>query len=132
YEVHAFSLLGLRPGYFAAMAVCQPEKAAEVVRIIEAAMDRARRENFTEAQLAPAIATVVTAMELGRETVEAAAFEAAVDEALGLGVEFSREEIQRVRQVRPEDVIRVAREYLKAPVVCVVTSDPAAAEAIRK
>jgi hypothetical protein len=34
--------------------------------------------------------------------------------------------------VRPEDVIRVAREYLKTPVICVVTSDPAAAEAIRK
>ncbi|MCX5654789.1 MAG: pitrilysin family protein [Planctomycetota bacterium] len=132
YEVHAFSLEGLRPGYFAAMAVCQPEKAAEVVRIIEAAMDRARRENFTEEQLAPACATVVTAMELGRETVGASAYEVAVDEALGLGYQFPREEIDRVRQVRPEDVIRVAREYLKTPVICVVTSDPAAAEAIRK
>jgi predicted Zn-dependent peptidase len=95
-------------------------------------MDRARRENFSDAQLAPAIATVVTALELGRETVEAAALEAAVDEALGLGFAFPREEIERIRQVRPEDVIRVAREYLKAPVVCVVTSNPAAAEAIRK
>ena len=132
YEVHAFSLEGLRPGYFAAMAVCQPEKAAEVVRIIEAAMQRATREDFTDEQLVPARATVVTAMELGRETVEAAAFEAAVDEALGLGFEFPREETRRVRQVRPEDVIRVAREYLKIPVICIVTSDPAAAEAIRK
>jgi zinc protease len=132
YEVHAFSLEGLRPGYFAAMAVCQPEKAAEVVRIIEAAMDRARREDFTEGQLVPARATVVTAKELGRETADAAAFEAAVDEALGLGYAFPREEIGHVRQVRPEDVIRVAREYLKTPVICVVTSDPAAAEAIRK
>jgi zinc protease len=132
YEVHAFSLEGLLPGYFAAMAVCQPEKAAEVVRLIEAAMQRAAREDFTEAQLAPARATVVTAMELGRETVDAAALEAAVDEALGLGYEFPREEIRRVRQVRPEDVIRVAREYLKTPVIVVVTSDPAAAEAVRK
>ena len=132
YEVHAFSLEGLRPGYFAAMAVCQPEKATEVVRIIEAAMDRARRGNFAEELLVPARATVVTAMELGRETVEAAAFEAAVDEALGLGFAFPREEIERIRQVRPEDIIRVAREYLKMPVICVVTSDPAAAEAIRK
>ena len=105
---------------------------AEVVRIIEAAMDRARREDFTEGQLAPACATVVTAMELGRETADAAAFEAAVDEALGLGYAFPREEIEHVRQVRPEDVIRVAREYLKVPVICIVTSDPAAAEAIRK
>jgi zinc protease len=132
YEVHAFSLEGLRPGYFAAMAVCQPGKAAEVVRIIEAAMQRATREDFTDEQLVPARATIVTAMELGRETVEAAAFEAAADEALGLGFEFPREEIRRVRQVRPEDVIRVAREYLKVPVICIITSDPAAAEAIRK
>ncbi|MBM4017001.1 MAG: insulinase family protein [Planctomycetes bacterium] len=132
YEVHAFSMEGQRPGYFAAMAVCRPEKAAEVARIIEGHMQRAAREGFTEEQLAPARATIVTAMELGRETVDAAAFEAAVDEALGLGYEFPREEIQRVRQVRPEDVARVARQYLKAPVVCIVTSDPAAAEAVRK
>jgi zinc protease len=132
YEVHAFSLEGLRPGYFAAMAVCRPEKAPEVASLIEDAMDRARREDFTEGQLAPARATVVTAMELGRETVDASAFEMAVDEALGLGFTFPREEIDRIRQVRPEDVIRVAREYLKTPVICVVTSDPAAAEAIRK
>ena len=132
YEVHAFSLEGLRPGYFAAMAVCQPEKAPEVVRLIEGAMGRARREDFTEGQLVSARAAVVTAMELGRETVDASAFETAVAEALGLGYQFPREEIERIRQVRPEDVIRVAREYLKTPVICVVTSDPAAAEAIRK
>jgi zinc protease len=132
YEVHAFSMEGLRPGYFAAMAVCQPEKAAEVVRLIEAAMDRATREDFPEEQLAPARATVITGKELARETVDGLAFEAAVDEALGLGHEFAREEIDRIRKVRSEDVIRVAREYLKKPVICIVTSDPAAAEAVRK
>ena len=60
------------------------------------------------------------------------AFEAAVDEVLGLGAEFAREEIQRVRAVTPEEVGRVAREYLKTPVIVVVTSDAKAAEAIRK
>jgi zinc protease len=132
YEVHAFSLEGLRPGYFAARAVCQPQKAAEVVRLIEAAMARATREDFTEEQLVPARATIITAKELGRETLDGMAFEAAVDQALGLGYAFPAEEIQRLRQARPEDVIRVARQYLTRPVICVVTSDPAAAEAIRK
>ncbi|MBE3068925.1 MAG: insulinase family protein [Planctomycetes bacterium] len=132
YEVHAFPMMGLRPGYFAAMAVCQPEKAAEVVGIIEKAMERAAKEEFKPEQLVPARATIITAKELGRETVEGWAFEAAVDEALGLGHAFAREEIERVRQVRPEDVARVARQYLKTPVVVVVTSDTKAAEAIRK
>ena len=132
YEVHAFSMSGLRPGYFAAMAVCQPEKVPEVVDIIEKAMQRATREAFAEPQLAPARATVITAKELGRETVEGMAFEAAVDESLGLGYAFAREEIEGIRQVKPEDVSRVARDYLKTPVIVVVTSDPKAAEAIRK
>jgi zinc protease len=132
YEAEAFSMEGLRPGYFAALALCQPANVREVVRLTEAIMQRATTEAYTEAMLAPARATVITAKQLGRETVAAWAFESAVDEALGLGHGFVREEINRLRQVRPEDVSRVAREYLKKPVIVVVTSDPAAAEAIRK
>jgi len=132
YEVHAFSLEGLRPGYFAAMAVCQPAMVPQVVRIIESGMDRATREAFTDEQMAAPRATVITAKELGRETLDGWAFEAAVDDRLGLGYDFPRKEIEAIRRVRPEDVIRVAREYLKEPVIVVLTSDPAAAEAIRK
>ncbi|MBE3039637.1 MAG: insulinase family protein, partial [Chloroflexi bacterium] len=132
YEVHAFSMEGLRPGYFAAMAVCQPAKVPEVVEIIEGAMRRATRETFTEEQLAPARATVITAKELGRETVDAWAFEAAIDEVLRLGYNFPREEILRIRQTKAEDVSRVARQYLRQPVISILTSDPVAAEKIRK
>jgi len=131
YEVHAWSLAGLRPGYITAMAVCQPEKVPEVVGIIEKAMARATKESYTAAQLGPARATVITAKELGRETVDGWAFEAAVDEALGLGYGFAREELDRIRQVQPADVGRVARLYLTQPVIVIVTGDPKAAEAVR-
>jgi len=132
YEVHAYAMTGLLPGCFAAYAVCQPEKAAEVARTIEAAMKRAASHRFEEKELAPARATIITTKELGRETVDGWAFEAAVDEALGLGAEFAREEIERIRAVTPEEVQRVAREYLKEPVIVIVTSDPKSAETIRK
>jgi zinc protease len=136
YEVHAFSLEGLRPGYFTAMAVCQPKSVPDVVKIIEAAMDRATRENFKEEDLQSARATVITAKELGRESLDGWAFEAAVDECLGLGIagkgyDFPREEIDLVRRVRIEDVMRVARQYLKKPVIVILTKDPKAAEAVR-
>jgi zinc protease len=132
YEVHAYTMTGLLPGCFAAYAVCQPEKAAEVARTIESAMKRAASHRFEEKELAPARATIVTAKELGRETVDGWAFEAAVDEALGLGAGFAREEIERIRAVTPEEVQRVAGEYLKTPVIVVVTSDAKSAETIRK
>ncbi|HUU91053.1 MAG TPA: hypothetical protein VM238_07570, partial [Phycisphaerae bacterium] len=85
-----------------------------------------------EAQLTPARATIITAKELGRETIDGWSFEAAVDEVLGLGHGFAREELERIRQTRPGDLSRVARQYLKNPAIVVVTSDPKAAEAIRK
>jgi zinc protease len=132
YEVHAFTMEGLRPGYFAAYAVCQPEKAAEVAGIIEKAMARARAEAFTAEQLAPARATVITAKQLGRETVSSWAFESAVNEALGLGHAFAQAEIENIRKASPDDVGRVARAYLKDPVIVILTHDPKAAEAVRK
>jgi zinc protease len=132
YEVHAYSMEGLRPGYFTAMAVCRPQTVPEVVKIIEADFARATQESFTEAQLQPARATIITAKELGRETIEGWAFEAAVDEALGLGYGFARQEIDEIRKVKTEDVSRVARQYLKKPVIVILTGDPAAAEAVRK
>jgi len=104
----------------------------EVVGIIEGAMARARREKFTEAQLTPARATIITAKERRHETVAGWAFEAAVDEALGLGHGFAREALQRIRQIKPPDVRRVARQYLtEQPVIVIVTGDPQAAEAVR-
>lgn len=132
YEVHAFSRLGLRPGYFTARAVCQPEKVPEVVAIIENDFLRATRETFTPEQLGPAKATIVTAMELGRETVDQAALESAVSEAVGLGYGFPREEANRIRQVQADDLSRVAREYFKKPVIVILTSDEKKAEEIRK
>ncbi len=132
YEVHAWSLAGLRPGYVTSMAVCQPQKVPEVVGIIENAMARARKETYTPEQLRPARATIVTAKELGRETVDGWAFEAAIDEVLGLGYAFAREELNRIRAVEPGDVRRVARQYLTQPVIVVVTGDPTAAEAVRE
>jgi zinc protease len=132
YEVHTLTMEGLRPGYFAVYAVCQPAKVPEVVGVIEAAMKRATAETFSEADLVPARATILTAKQSARETIDGWAFEAALDQALGLGYDFPRLETQRLREVKPEDVSRVAREYLKAPVICITTSDPAAAEAVRK
>jgi len=132
YEVHAFAMEGLRPGYVAAMAICQPGRVPEVVRLIEEAFARAAAEKFTDADLAAARASIITSRQLSRETIDEAAFEAAVDEALGLEYDFPDKEIELIRQVTAADVLRVAKEYLKKPVVVVLTGDAAAAEAIRK
>jgi zinc protease len=132
YEVHSVEMSGLLPGYYGAYAICQPAKVPEVVGIIEAAMKRAIAEKFPESDLAPARATILTAKEGGRETLEGRALESALNQALGLGYNFPEEDVQRLKQAKPEDVARVARELLKTPIICVLTSDAAAAEPIRK
>jgi len=132
YEVHTIEMAGLLPGYYGAYAICQPAKVPEVVGIIEAAMKRATTEKFPETDLGPARATILTAKESGRETLDGWALESALNQALGLGYNFPQEDVQRLNQAKPEDVARVAREFLKNPVICVLTNDAAAAETIRK
>ncbi len=131
YVVHAYAMAGLRPGYFAAYAMCQAEKVPEVVSVIEEKMARARTEQWTADQLAPARATIITAEALGRETIAGWAFEAALNECLCLGYAFARREIDLVRAVTPDDVHRVAERYLGRPVIAILTSDPAAAETLK-
>jgi zinc protease len=132
YEVEAYSLEGLRPGYIAARALCQPQTVPQVVKIIEATLAKAREKPLTDEELQAGRAAVITEKELGRETLDQWAFEAALDEILGLGFNFPREEIDRIRKVQGEDVSRVARDYLKKPIIVIVTHDPAAAEEVRK
>ena len=126
------SLRGLRPGYFAVRAICRPEEVPEVVRVIESVMARAAQEPFAEADVAVARQAVIASRERRRESLDGQALEAATDEAIGLGCRFGDEEINRLGKVQPEDVQRVARRMFVMPVICVVTSDPEAAEAIRR
>ena len=126
------SLRGLRPGYFAVRAICRPEEVPDVVRVIESVMARAAREPFAEADVAAARQAVIALRERRRESLDGWALEAATDEAIGLGCRFGDEEIDRLGKVQPEDVQRVARRMFVMPVICVVTSDPEAAEAIRR
>jgi predicted Zn-dependent peptidase len=95
-------------------------------------MARAAREPFAEADVAAARASVIASRERRRESLDGWALEAATDEAIGLGCRFGDEEISRLGKVQPEDVQRVARRMFVMPVICVVTSDPEAAEAIRR
>jgi len=126
YAVHAFNWTQIDPGYFGGYAICQPDKADEVVRRIRAHLDRAKTADIPPDELARAKRMVITAFVLDRQTNEAVALKDALLELYGTGLEFDRKYIQRVNAVTVEDIHRVAKKYLTNWLVLVARPKPAA------
>jgi zinc protease len=112
YVVHAVNWPGLAPGAFFAYAACQPEKAKEVVEIVERNLRTAAEYKPTQEEINQAVNTILTANLLDRQELSELAMDAAINEAYGLGHDFNRKQEKLYRQVTPEEVLRVARKYL--------------------
>ena len=122
YVVHAYNFAGLSPGAFLAYAACRPEKAPEVVGIMQGAFRRAANYKPTQAEIDLAVNSILTAELLGSQSMGDLAMDAAINEIYGLGHDFRHELEERYRAVTPDDVQRVARKYLTGGYVTVVTT----------
>lgn len=125
YVVHTYQKLGFIPGAIITYAGTQPEKAQQVVDIIEKNLRRAASYTPTQEQLDQAVNLIVTAEALGNQTLSALATGAALDELYGLGYDWPRRLGPELRKITPEDIRSVAEEYLGGNyVVTVVTPQP--------
>jgi zinc protease len=122
YVVHAYNWVGLAPGAFVTYAACQPDKAQEVIQIIQADLDKAADYTPTQAEIDEAVNTILTAELLGNQSMSALAMSAALDELYGLGWDFRSKMEQLYRQVTPQDVHRVGQTYLARPRAVFLTS----------
>jgi zinc protease len=121
YVVHAYNFLGLRrTGYFGAYALTRPDKVDEVVSILDKNAERARTKLVPKDEFERAKKMAVTVELLGRQTNRSLAMSAALDELYGRGYDFSKSFPQRVKAVTREDVLRVAKQYLKNRVLVIV------------
>ncbi len=117
YVVHAFNFMGLEPGYFGVMAATSPSKTDRVLKIIRKNVDLLKNGLVSSEELASAKNMCVTMNKLQNQTNASMAMKRGLSELYGLGYRFPETYEKRINEVTVEDVQRVARKYLKNPLI---------------
>lgn len=124
YEVAAHLFGGLRPGYIALTAGCEPSRVSAVYRAIRREVRAIAARSCDAAELARAKA-MIRLSEFDRlQTPFELARRSALSVRFGLPADDLEQFLARVDAVAASDVLRVARQYLSAATVVVVTPDP--------
>ncbi len=124
YAVHFTGRAGLLPGYYRSQALCQPEKATRVARLMMDLVASGRDYSYSEGELEKAKTTIIAARKMTRQRPEQVALHMTLDELYGLGYDFEETYLERIRGVAPADVTRVVRKLIDHPVVCITTPKP--------
>ena len=113
HDVDAWSYTPKDPGLFGISAECEPEKEAEVIAALRAEVARWQTEPVEPAQLDRARREVLVGaiQELAAMDGQAAAM--ASGEFYAGDPRHTETYLEQVRQVMPDDLVRVARKYLQ-------------------
>jgi len=123
YEVHASSVPGVEPGFFAVYARCQPDKVKQVTDIILRNVEKMKQAGPTPQELELAKDIIATSEMLGRQTNDSQAADAAIGEMYGIGYDYESQFVARVKKVTLDNVRKVAQKYLTKYVLTVTTPD---------
>ena len=112
-DVEAWSYTPKDPGLFGVHAECEPDKEAEVVAALRAEVARWQSEPFETARIEQARREVLLGaiQELAAMDGQAAAM--ASGEFYAADPRHTEVYLEKVRQVTPDDLVRVARKYLR-------------------
>lgn len=125
YTVDAVQITGPAPGYLVIFAQTRPENLDEVLQRIQSNVERARSGHITPEEFAAAKDMVVALHLQENTTLGAQAQLAAMYEMYGLGYEYDKTFEERIRAVRLEDVVRIARKCLNHYVLVTTSPKPA-------
>jgi zinc protease len=124
YFVHAFQITGPAPGFFTILAQTEPEKIKEVVSRIERNVARAKAGDIPEDEFRTAQEMVTALHAQENTTIGEQAQQAALDELYGLGYDYDKTFDARIRAVKLDDVIRVAKKFLNNHVLVTTSPNP--------
>ena len=122
YVVHAYNWPALAQGAFITYAAGEPDKAPEIVRIIQANLRKAAGYTPTEAEIKRAVNVILTADLLGSQSMSALAMTAATDELFGFGYDFRNKLEGIYAKITPADVAAVGKKYLSGGYFTAVTT----------
>jgi zinc protease len=124
YVVHAFSWLGLEPGYFGIYAATQPDKVNTVVDMILQNMEKAKAGQISDEELDNTKQMARVTARLHQQANDQIASDIALNELYGLGYDFSDHEQEQIAKVTKAEVQRVAQTYLHHPTIVITTPSP--------
>lgn len=112
YSVGAFNLTGLDGGYFVNYIATSPSKVAEAIEGMELEIRRLQEELVDVEELGRSQRHLVGIQDISMQRPGARASYLAFDEAYGLGYDQHYSYADDILSVTPEDIQRVARQYL--------------------
>ena len=125
YSATGFNFPGILPGYFAAYAQCEPDKAPQALQIMQQLLDKAAQGEFTEEEINRAKQSLVSADIMARQTIAQAAATTALDELYGMGFDWSKGYADRIMAIGLKEVQAIAKKILSTPAtVTILTSQP--------
>ena len=122
YVVHAYNVSAQDPGFFGIFAATSPERAEEVLAVVEEEVAKIKAEPITAEELGLARENWLTMNALyNNQSNGDVARLAARYELVGLGYDWPEDFDERVLAVTADDVTAAARKYLVNPVIVVTT-----------
>jgi zinc protease len=110
YTVSVFPFYGKSAGFFGVLTQTTMANLTKVQDVVQQELKRLMEEPVAESELAKAKETMLVGLKLSRQTLASQASEAALDETLGLGWDYSRRYPELVRAVTADQVRDLARK----------------------
>ena len=123
YELSAYHLDGLEPGFIAGYIGCAPEKAEQAVRGLKQEFDRLKKELVAKEELERAKNSLIGNYEIELQSNLTVATHIFFDELYGLGFGHWQRYSERIQSVSAKQIQEVARRYIK-PVYALAVISP--------
>lgn len=112
YQVSAFSMEGIDPGYFAVYVAASPDRLDEATRSIRDELAKLLAQGVTDEEVERAKRYLIGTHAIGLQRKSAIATALAFNEAYGQGWRAYRQYGAQITKVTAQQVQRVARKYL--------------------
>jgi zinc protease len=109
YTVSTFAFYGKNAGFFGVLTQTTMANLTKVEEVIQQNLERLKDEPVPQSELEKAKETMLVGLKLGRQTLSGQASDAALNEVLGLGWDYSQRYPDLVRAVTANQVRDLAR-----------------------
>ena len=112
YTVSSFMRCNLDPGVFGFYIACDEAKADRALSGLLGEIEKIRAATISEKEVKNSVTNLIGGHEIALQSTYSRADSYALNTLYGFGWNFEAQYIDRISKVKPEDVSRVAKQYL--------------------